>query len=803
MALCQIFIYLLVVITLLYTDSVTEGLELNNALIRESIDVGRNAVDRAIMETRNAMLSGRAKTSNDLLKLFRFPTAETVEMARAEETFHAALEIIHDRDRDDFRPGQHQIHTPPHLTDSQIRDIITLSGCTDFMDDITCDDVCQHSKYRTPDGTCNNLEKPTQGASLTPFSRLLDPIYEDHFNNPRGWRDTRGRQPSLPSPRLVSTVVGSTHTVTNDDDLSDFVMLWGQFLDHDLDLTPQSPSSVAFKDGVKCSDTCENSAPCFSIPVPAGDPRINGECIEFIRSSAVCGTGYKTASGRPVPRQQVNAITSYIDASQIYGSSRTRADSLRAFDGKGSLGVNDDTEVPSGRPLLPYDPFSPMACISDSSSREIPCFIAGDGRANEQIGLISVHTLFLREHNRVSDKLSQINPHWDDTTLYQEARKIMGAQLQHIVYEHYLPKVLGPEGMDQLGTYQGYNPSIDASIVNVFATAAFRFGHGTVRPVVARLDENLNPIPEGNLPLHLAFFQPWRIVEQGGIDPILRGTFAKPAKQLLPDEIMTDELTERLFEMANTVALDLMALNIQRGRDHGLPSYTSWRRHCGLSSGNTFNRFRQEISNQDVLDKLAEVYDEPGDVDLFIGAMAEDPLPGGVLGPTFTCLLATQFKNTRAGDRFWYEKPGVFTEAQLAEIKKQSIARVICDNTDIDQVQADVFLNPTTERPLLDCSQIDGMDLTAWTYDSHSHTIPSVMCPDDVTTRGNRKGAVVTWDDPTATDCHGNSIGVTCSHTSGSRFPRGVTTVTCSTWDSSEICASCSFYITVSKNSEV
>ncbi|XP_070556084.1 peroxidasin-like [Ptychodera flava] len=797
MDLLRISVFKLLVGVLFLTATITAE-DIDEDFLRECVDIGRNVVDRAIRETQSALLDRKARSSSDLLTLFRFPSPEIVEIARAHEVFGAAMEVMRDHDGGGMRRRRNAKHTS--MTRSVVESMMAMSNCTEFNKDVSCDDVCFHAKYRTADGTCNNIAKPTQGAALTPFARLLFPRYEDIINEPVGWNRGPNQCSSLPSPRKVSIVVGSTDTVSDDLELSNFVMLFGQFLDHDLDLTPQSPSSVSFTAGVKCSDTCDNTAPCFPIQVPEGDPRIMSvECLEFIRSSAVCGTGIATSSGKCIPREQINALTSYIDGSQIYGSSKSLADDLRAFDGKGSLRVNDEiTEVPTGRPLLPYDPDSPMECLSNNSSQPIPCFLAGDVRSNEQIGLTCMHTLFLREHNRISGMLSLINPHWDDETLYQEARKIMGAQLQHIVYDHYLPKVLGPEGMDQLGTYQEYNPSADASIANVFATATFRFGHGTVRPIIPRLDENLNPIPEGNLQLHLAFFQPWRIVEQGGIDPILRGFSAKGAKELLPDEIMTEELTEHLFELAEAVALDLMALNIQRGRDHGLPSYSSWRKKCGLHPGNTFDDLKHEISNQGVLDKLEELYGSPRNIDLFIGAMAEDSLPGSILGPTFRCLLITQFRNTRAGDRFWHEKDGVFTAAQLAEIRKQSIARVICDNTDIDQVQADVFLNPTTERPLLGCSQIDGMDLTAWTDTNQINSPPNITCPTAVLVETGNPciRPDISWDDPVATDSSGNALEVLCSHTPDSMFPVGTTTVTCSATDSSGACSTCTFTVT-------
>lgn len=90
--------------------------------------------------------------------------------------------------------------------------------------------------------------------------------------------------------------------------------------------------------------------------------------------------------------------------------------------------------------------------------------------------------------------------------------QIVGAEVQHITFQHWLPTVLGPRGMEMMGPYRGYDPTVNPSISNAFATAALRFGHSLINPQLHRLNESLMPIPEGHLPLGKAFFSPWRLV---------------------------------------------------------------------------------------------------------------------------------------------------------------------------------------------------------------------------------------------------------------------------------------------------
>ena len=264
---------------------------------------------------------------------------------------------------------------------------------------------------------------------------------------------------------------------------------------------------------------CNNSAACFPIPVPEDDPRITTvPCLPFTRSSATCRDGLTDV------REQLNQITSFTDASNLYGSTASVAEDLRDYEpniGKLRIGILSA----AGKPYLPFNPKN-KDCVQIEGLEEVPCFDAGDKRVNEHIALTAMHTLWLREHNRIADEMKILNPDMNGDTIYYETRKIIGAMMQKITYDEYLPKVIGADGMAMMGEYTGYKKNLDPTVINSFATASYRFGHGQIRPVTFRLDENLAPIPEGNLPLHQAFFTAQRVVHEGGIDPILRGMIA-------------------------------------------------------------------------------------------------------------------------------------------------------------------------------------------------------------------------------------------------------------------------------------
>ena len=551
--------------------------------------------------------------------------------------------------------------------------------------------------FRTIDGTCNNLQtdKQTIGAAFTPFGRILSAVYEDQISQPVGFKQTfiqrRPFDAPRPSARLISTEV--IRDINKDQPGATYMLMqWGQFLDHDYAYLIES--STLSGEEIECN-TCKPMGECLPIPVPKDDPQFgvgtlqNGNCLPFIRAGVSC----VRPRGGPLfgPRQQLNQITHWIDASNVYGSLPEEEKELREF----RNGLLREGAVPG---TLPEDPDPRLECPGDT-----PCFRGGDLRANEQVVLTVMHTIFLREHNRIARQLGRLNPQWDDERIYQEARKIVGAIAQVITYQEYLPVILGERNLRSLlGRYTGYDPNIDGSLPNSFGAAAYRIGHSQIQEAFTRIDVNGRTLP----PLYLvnAFFNPG-LFSKLGPDSLLRGLLSQQSRKI--DEFVTTTLTNRLFERPGEPGMDLASLNIQRGRDHGLPSYRMFRNFCTRQFG-----LRGQIENPETLDRLRDVYGSEDDIDLWVGGLAETPLPGAIIGPTFACIFAITFKGLREGDRFYYENPGVFTPEQLIEIKKASLSRVVCDNgDDIRVAQENAFSTTQAQKP---CALLPSIDLTRW-----------------------------------------------------------------------------------------
>uniref|UniRef100_A0A8D0A840 Myeloid-specific peroxidase n=1 Tax=Sander lucioperca TaxID=283035 RepID=A0A8D0A840_SANLU len=706
------------------------GEHLGSPLLQSCFEEAKKLVDDAYKYSREESLRRVRKEvvrPHDALRLLKQPRADTRSAVRSADYMAQTLRLLHER--------VHHVHKRSlNATDLLSReDLVKLSqisGCAARVILPSCRTTPNLNKYRTATSVCNNINNPRLGASNTPFARWLPSEYDDGISQPKGFnRNRKINNFLLPLVRQVSNNILSTTDagVVNDTEYTHMVTLFGQWNDHDLTFTPFSPSIRSFSKGINCDESCENTEPCIPIPIPPGDPRLPSgpnSCIPAFRSAPACGTGYSAYNfgGEPNKREQINALTAFLDLGQVYGSEEKLALCLRDLESDaGLLRVNTEFKD-NNRELLPFNPLQVNMCATrrrvtnDTNAREVPCFIAGDGRVDENIALTSIHTLFMREHNRLARELKRLNPQWDSETLYQEARKIMGAYTQVFVFRDYLPHIVGPDAMrTQLGRYPGYNPNVDPSIANVFATAAYRFAHLAIQPFLARLDANYREDPRfPSVPLFKAFFTPWRIIFEGGIDPLLRGLIGRPAKLNTQDHMMVDALRERLFQFVMHLALDLGSLNMERGRDHGLAGYNAWRGFCGLSQPRNQQELAQVLNNNDLARRLLQLYGTADNIDIWMGGVAEPFVNGGRVGPLFACLIATQFQRIRQGDRLWHENPGVFTSAQRAALSAASLSKIICDNTGITAVPSDAYSVLSNRNRLVSCTNLRGLNLSAW-----------------------------------------------------------------------------------------
>ena len=247
------------------------------------------------------------------------------------------------------------------------------------------------------------------------------------------------------------------------------VMQFGQFLDHDLTLSPEQERECTNPD-VLSRDQAEDEAlrVSFNIDVDENDVFYANrtQSLPITRSDGICG--------RKI-REQFNALTAYVDGSQIYGSDDTVARQLRTLE-NGLLKVHR---------LGPTMPTRSQTGLLNEHVRSED-LVGGDIRAIEQPGLASLHSLFVNEHNRIAKEIQQANQELNDEDIFQEARRFVIAELQNIVYNEFLPTVLGADLIkDHKLTLNEdettvYHEAINPSISNEFATFAFRFGHTLV-----------------------------------------------------------------------------------------------------------------------------------------------------------------------------------------------------------------------------------------------------------------------------------------------------------------------------------
>ncbi|KAJ8915169.1 hypothetical protein NQ315_000421 [Exocentrus adspersus] len=351
-------------------------------------------------------------------------------------------------------------------------------------------------------------------------------------------------------------------------------------------------------------------------------------------------------------RNQMNLATSYLDASAVYGNTDQQVERLRTYDA-GLVNVS--------------------ACSSCQTN--------------------ALYSAILREHNRVAINLAQLNKHWDDEQLFLESKRIVTAEIQHITFNEYLPIVLGEEAilhseleLKTHGRFSKYSSAKRAGVYNEVAMTA--------------LPALLSMLPNSLMN---------ETVE----------TFAEMIDVL----ITTPAQSPSLHMMAPLrPEWDTAALFIHMGRDHGIPSYPQYVQYCANTTSPqrpTFDDLRSMGIKDEFIKALKYMYATPEDIDLLVGGLLEIPVPGTVVGPTFNCLLREQFQLLKETDRFWYENdlpPSSLTTNQLKEIKKVTVAGLLCANTDdLDGIQPKAFVKEDTFlNARISCDQHPLPQMTEW-----------------------------------------------------------------------------------------
>ena len=555
---------------------------------------------------------------------------------------------------------------------------------------------------RTLDGSGNNVRHTAWGAAGTIYPRIAPPDYADGI----------GSMVAGPSPRYVSNRIFNDvgQTLFSENDVTQWGWAWAQFVDHDIGLADERPG--------------EDAPIAFSAADPLERFTDDLGLIGFSRTPAAPGTGVTS------PRQQLNTVSSYIDASNVYGTTGARLTWLR--DGARLLLTPDGYLPPAGARTSapPMDLFGALAATPGKA------MVAGDVRANENVALGAIQTLMAREHNRIVGLLPRA---LSDETRFQIARRVVGAEEQYVTYGQFL-HAFGVK----LAPYRGYRPAVDASITNEFATVGYR-GHSMVHgnfdisaPAGRWSAAQLASFRTSGIqvdaargrylldvPLDLTFGNP-DLLHAIGVGPVLQGLGNE--REYRNDEQVDDALRSVLFQVPKTTAAacgdprfvipncfsgveDLAAIDLERSRDHGIPAYNALRHAYGLPPQTTFQAVTGEReaalpSEPDWIDdpaslqfvslrsrdgtgiapgteqaledavsgvrrtalasRLEAIYGDVGRLDAYVGMVSEPHVRGTEFGPLQLAAWKRQFTALRDGDRFFYAN-----DPELARIRKR------------------------------------------------------------------------------------------------------------------------------------
>jgi hypothetical protein len=614
------------------------------------------------------------------------------------------------------------------------------------------------------DGSGNNVAHPTWGKANLPYSRVA----------PARYADGRSQMAPGPNSRLISNrTFNDVHqNIFSEHRITQWGWTWGQLLDHTF--------ALAVGGGEKANIPFSSTDPVETFKNDLG-------VVGFTRDAAAPGTGTTNA------REATNTINSYIDAFAVYGGTNDRLEWLREGPVDGNLSNN-------GPKLLTQNNFLPRATArgnaatapvmaTDGRLAANPAnrMVAGDVRANENIALTSTQTIMVREHNRLVGLLPAA---LTAEQKFQIARRVVIAEQQYITYNEWLPSMGVP-----LPAYTGYKNNVNTTVSSEFATVGYRAhsqihgefgvaftpGHYSDAQLNQMRAMGIEVVLDGAdselvIPLNVAFFNP-DVVPLVGVAEIAASL---AESQYNNDEMIDNQMRSTLFQVpvpGNPSCLDgptmpecfngvsdLAAIDIERARDHGMPTYNQMRQAYGLAPKTSFTAITgestesfpadplltpgNEINDPDAFDfvstkdidgnatplgeangstsgvkrtttaaRLKAVYGNINNVDAFVGMSAERHLAGSEFGELQQAIWQRQFTAFRDGDRFFYGNdtalPIILRE--LGIDYRTTLAQLVSRNTGtpVSEMNDNLFLVPDDDLPAASCT-VDYSITSSW-----------------------------------------------------------------------------------------
>ncbi|CAK9295218.1 unnamed protein product [Gordionus sp. m RMFG-2023] len=453
-------------------------------------------------------------------------------------------------------------------------------------------------------------------------------------------------------------------------------------------------------------------------------------------------TIYKRAAYNPLtgkspnsPRIQINKVTSFLDGSSIYGGSRAWSQFVRSFE-NGQLKIAPIKKIRAS--IEDYeDPISigmqyPQFNIEGLPMKNIPppytkspmsyqrLLIFGDDRNNESPLLLTMGTIWFRWHNYLANLISIQHPEWLEEKIFNEARKWVVAIYQKIVFQDWLPELLGID-KESIPKYSGYKSHINPSISIEFEALASQY-YVTMIPSTLYIGNSSNCLPKdknsengGALRLCNSFWSPEKFLKHS-LEEIINGMITQLAEQ--EDNIIVPDMKEFYYGKLNGLTRsNYIVDNIVHSIDVGIPNYNEVRAALGFKRIKSFKDYKRNnptsFQENRHYNDLLNLYDSDiNNMDAWTGGMLETK--NGKPGELFSLIIFNEFIRLRDGDRFWFEnynQNGLFTESEVDLIKNTSLKYIVRSITDISgkRLQENLFVltdgDPCPPFPKFDYSE--------------------------------------------------------------------------------------------------